>query len=206
MGRSAGLAPSYQKALISICSLEFILSLGTLHLVLGPIPKFSFNVGALITKVGPAWSLYIWDIFTLVTQSITHFMYLYTLLPWAGQWHNSYMSCKADRWICAGGLAHICSGIFFYSFWSFAWRWCWAPILMTVWSTIMVYMSRECSPRAIEQIVKKKNFDPARSVDLAMVACQIFTLEEKAILNNYATMTKSTTTHFQLFFSHCGQF
>jgi hypothetical protein len=33
------------------------------------------------------------------------------------------------------------------------------------------------------------------------------TLEEKSVINNYAQRLKlSTTTHFQSFFSHCGQF
>jgi hypothetical protein len=45
-GRSAGLAPPPQKASISICSSELVLSLGTLHLLLGPLLKFSLNVGA----------------------------------------------------------------------------------------------------------------------------------------------------------------
>jgi hypothetical protein len=60
-GRSAGLAPPPQKASISICSSELVLSLGTLHLLLllGPLSKFSLNVGALDTAAGSAWSLYV---------------------------------------------------------------------------------------------------------------------------------------------------
>jgi hypothetical protein len=58
-GRSASLAPPRQKASISICSSELVLSLGTLHLLLGPLSKFSLNVGALDTAAGRAWSLYV---------------------------------------------------------------------------------------------------------------------------------------------------
>jgi hypothetical protein len=58
-GRSAGLAPPLQKASISIYSSELVLSLGTLHLLLGPLSKFSLNVGALDTAAGRAWSLYV---------------------------------------------------------------------------------------------------------------------------------------------------
>jgi hypothetical protein len=58
-GRSAGLAPPPQKASISICSSELVLSVGTLHLLLGPLSKFSLNVGALDTAAGRAWSLYV---------------------------------------------------------------------------------------------------------------------------------------------------
>jgi hypothetical protein len=56
---SAGLAPPRQKASISICYSELVLSLGTLHLLLGPLSKFSLNVGALDTAAGRAWSLYV---------------------------------------------------------------------------------------------------------------------------------------------------
>jgi hypothetical protein len=82
LGCSAGLAPPRQKASISICSSELVLSLGTLHLLLGPLSKFSLNVGALDTTAGRTWSLYVWDILTLLTQSLSHAFAHTTAMNW----------------------------------------------------------------------------------------------------------------------------